>query len=453
MSEMNLNQELKKDKIGIGIGAFGYNLGAAGLITYLTFFYTDHMLIPAASVAMILFASRLIDAFTDLFVGYMIDRTKSKHGKVRPWLLWMAVPAVISIAATYYVPNFSESGRVIYAFITYNLMAFFYLTALALPMQAIGSVITQDGTQRLKISQIWGVFNTFAAVCINLFASRVMGLFGGGTSGFFYYFSFVGLLGGILMLICFKLTKERTVKSKKYDKVPLGVGLKALFSNRYWFAVTIMQVIVALVPSMWAVTAYYVIYWLNGGIDVGALMSMMWGGITLGIFAFIPVSRRIGKPKSAALGFTLQILGSVLLIIAPTSIPMAWVSTFFRAFGVGGYSGTMIALRSDVVDYGDWKTGVRTEGLIFSGGSFGMKVGQGIGGAIVAGLLAWGGYVAGAATQSARALGAIKFAFVYCPLIFTSLIVVCLFFLFSLEDKMPQIRKELAERNANEAAN
>lgn len=443
----NLSKELQKDKIGMGLGAFGYNLGAAGVITYLTFFYTDYMLIPAASVALILLFSRFLDAFTDLLVGILIDRTKSKHGKVRPWLLWIAVPAIISVAATYYIPNLSETGRTIYAFITYNLMAFFYLTAMALPMQALCSVITTDSGNRLKLSQIYGFFNTLAAVFLNLFAAKIMAFMGGGASGYFYYFGTVALIGGLLMLACFKLTKERTEKAvSNIDKIPLGKGLKAIFSNGYWWILTFMQVMVMFVPAMWAVTAYYCIYWLNGQVDVGALMSLMWGGITIGVLAFIPITRKVGKAKSAAIGFIFQIIGSVLLIIAPSAVAMAWISTIFRAFGAGANSGVANALRADVVEYGEWKTGLRTEGLVYSGASFGMKVGAGIGGAVVAALLAWGEYIPGAASQAPKAMDAIKFAFVYCPLIGTIITIICLIFLIGLEKKIPQIKADLDER-------
>src|SRR5690554_4290415 len=163
-----------RDKVGLSMGAFGYNLGAAGLMTFLTYFYTDSMLISAASVSMILLVSRILDAFTDLFVGAMIDRNKSKLGKARPLLMWMALPAILAMAATFYVPNFTESGRVIYSLITYNLMAFFYLTCLALPLQALVSLITPDSRERLRLSQLWGFFNTGSAVVVNFFANNIM---------------------------------------------------------------------------------------------------------------------------------------------------------------------------------------------------------------------------------------------------------------------------------------
>ncbi len=451
MSEKNLNlsKELKNDKIGLGLGAFGYNFGAAGLVTYLTFFYTDYMLIPAASIALILLISRFFDALTDLMMGVLVDRTISKLGKVRPWLLWMAFPAIISVAAAYFVPNLSTTGRTIYAFITYNLMAFFYLTAMALPMQALAAVITTNTGERLKLSQIFGFCNTLAGVVINLFAAKMMTLFGGGANGFLYYFGTVALIGGLLMLVCFKLTKERADK-RVLEKVPLKFGLKAISTNKYFWLLTFSGCMASFVPAMFSVVAYYCKYILANQVSPGALMSLMFGGITIGVLAFIPVTKKIGKILSAISGFLLQILGSVILIFAPASVAVIWISTFFRAFGSGAYASLVNAIRADIVEYGEWKFGVRTEGMIFSGSSFGVKVGTGIGGAVVAALLAWGKYIPGAATQTASAITAIKFAFIFCPLIGTSLIVICLIFMNSLEKKLPQIKTDLADRRAKE---
>ncbi len=451
MSEKNLDlsKELKNDKIGIGLGAFGYNFGAAGLVTYLTFFYTDYMLIPAASVALILLVSRFINALSDLLMGMLIDRTTSKMGKVRPWLLWMALPAIICIMATYFVPNLSTSGRTIYAFVTYNLMAFFYLTAMALPMQALASVITTNTGERLKLSQIFGFTNTLAGVVINLFAAKMMALFGGGANGFFYYFGVIAIIGGLLMVACFMLTKERADK-KILEKVPFGAGSKALSKNKYFWILAFMGIMVSFVPAMWAVIAYYCKYILANQVAPGALMSLMFGGMTIGVLVFIPITKKIGKIPSSALGFSLQILGSVILIFAPTSVAVIWISTLFRSLGTGAYASLVNAIRADIVDYGEWKSGIRTEGMIFSGSSFGVKIGTAIGGAVVPALLAWGKYIPGAVTQAASAIAAIKFAFIYCPLIGTTIVVICLLFMNSLEKRLPQIKADLADRRAKE---
>jgi GPH family glycoside/pentoside/hexuronide:cation symporter len=447
---VQLGKDLRKDKFGIAFGNFGMNLGSAVLMTYLTFFLTDNMLISAASVSVILFISRFIDAITDLWMGTLIDRCKSKMGKARPWLIWMAAPAVISIALCFYVPALNETGRTIYAFITYNMVAFFYLTALYLPMAALVSLVTTDMKQRLILSQISGFFMTLGAVFVNYFATPIMAAFGGGNRGYFMYFTLMAIIGVGLMVVCFALTKERAQNeigmiNDKQKKMKFIEGAKVVLVNKYWWNAMGIYLVTALVPACWAATAYYCIYWTNNQVDTGQLMSLLWGGITAGLLLFIPVSRKVGKANSAAIGLCMQAIGSILLWLAPTSVAMVWISTIFRSVGVGGLSGNMNAMLADVVEYGEWKTGVRTEGLIYSGASFGNKVGSGLGGAVVAALLAWGQYAPGAAVQSEKAMTSIKLAFVAAPFVGTCLIIILLL-LFRVEKLMPKIKADLEER-------
>lgn len=443
-----IGEDLRRDKIGLALGNFGFNLGSAVLMTYLTYFLTDSMLISAATVSFLLFVERIIDAFTDLWMGTLIDRCKSKMGKARPWLVWMAAPAAISMSLMFVVPPFNETGRAIYAFITYVMTEFFYLTALALPLASLVSLVTTDSKQRLVISQITGFFVTLGAVFVNYFSTPMMKLFGGGNAGYFWYFTIMAVVGVIFVLICFKLTKERAheeIPNAPREKMKFTVGAAAVLKNKYWWNALGIYLMTSLVPSCWAATAYYCIYWMNNTVDTGHVMALLWGGITAGILIFIPVSRKVGKANSAAIGLAFQALGSVLLWLAPASVTMLWISTVFRSVGVGGLSGNMNAMLADVVEYGEWKMGVRTEGLIYSGASFGGKVGAGLGGAIIAQLLAWGNYVPNAVTQAPRAMTAIKLAFVGAPFIGSSLIIIMLL-LFRLEKKMPRIKADLEMR-------
>ncbi len=444
------NTDMRKDIAGMAFGSLGIYLGYAVLMTYFTIFLTDNMLISAASVSVILLASRILDAFSDLWVGSLLDRGRSKMGKARPWLLWMAAPSVISMVLLFYIPPLNETGKTIYAFITYNLVAFFYLTALTLPMNALVSLISPDEKYRLIFSQIWGFCSTLGAVFVNYFSTSIMQALGGGNKGYFWYFTIISFVGVGFVLICFSLTKERVKSSSQQsgneEKLPFKTGITAVLKNKYWWNAMGIYLMSNLVPACWAATAYYCLYWMGGQVDTGRLMALLWGGITAGILMFIPMARKIGKTKASAIGLAMQAIGSVLLWIAPASIPMLWISTVFRSVGVGGLSGSFRAMLADVVEYGEWKTGIRTEGLVFSGSTFGGKVGSGLGGAIVAALLAWGGYVPNAVTQAARAMLSIKLAFIAVPFA-GSIIIIILLLLFRVEKLMPAIRADLEKRN------
>ena len=319
---------------------------------------------------------------------------------------------------------------------------------LALPLSALVSLVTADSKQRLVISQIFGFFMTLGAVAVNYFSTPMMKLFGGGNMGYFWYFSIMAVVGVIMVLICFNLTKEIAHEAApKAAKLPFKVAVPAVLKNKYWW--NGMGIYLMTSPSSCWSAARIIAFTGRTTVDVGHLMAPV-GRHTAGILVFIPVSRKVGKANSAAIGLAFQALGSVLLWLAPSSVAMLWISTVFRSVGVGGLSGNMNAMLADVVEYGEWKTGIRTEGMVYSGASFGGKVGAGLGGAIVAAIIDWGQYVPNAATQAPLAMTAIKFAFVGAPFIGSSLIIIMLL-LFRVEKKMPQIKAEL-ERRRNKAS-
>lgn len=436
-------ESLAKDTAGYALGGLGLNIGIAGVMTYLTFFYTEYMLIPAASVSLIMLGTKIIDAITDIMVGAMIDRTNTKWGKIRPWLLWFAIPGCVCISAMYYVPEtFTTTGRIWYAFITYNLVSFFYQTCLQLPMFALVTVLTPDPKKKLRINKVYGIMTSLAGVVINLFAKQVMEMFGGGASGYFRYFSTLAAIGCVLIMICFFLTKERTDYVVK-AKVPFWAGIKAYAKNVYAIMLTFGAVFTSCVTSCWSACAYYCLYYLDGKVAAGSIMSLMWGGIAIGTIVCAPLVKDLAKGKACGLGYLIQVFGSVLLAFAPRSITMAWVSTFFRAFAAGPGSGAQGALMADIVDYGEWKTGLRTEGLIASGRNFGTKLGNALGAALVARVLAWGGYVSGAAEQSASAIRSIGIAFIYMPMIFSTGLAIMFLLIGRVEKIAPQIREDL----------
>lgn len=444
------NSSLLKDKIGVAFAGFGSNIGNAFLMTYLTYYMTDSMMISASAGALILLIARVLDGFADLWVGSMIDRTRSKNGKARPWLLWMAAPTFISMALLFYVPNLTENGRVAYTFITYIVCAFFTLTAIYLPTQALVPLITNDPKQRLQLSQVLGFFVTAGAVFLNFFSTPIMKAFGGGKAGYFGYALILGFISGLFCVIAYFLVREKNnagIQIVKKEKTPVLKGLSYVFRNKYWWVAMVLYLVTNLVPSCWAATPYYTIYFTGGQVDIGMLVSLLWGGITVGILLFIPVTMKLGKINSSIIGIAMQALGGVLLWLAPYSVAMCWISTIFRSVGVGALLGNVGALMADVCEYGDWKFGVRSEGLIYSGTSLGTKLGSALGGVIVLALLGWGGYVPQAATQTPQAMMGIQLAFIAFPFV-GDMLIIALLLMFRIEKKMPQIRKEIEERNA-----
>ncbi|KPU44399.1 putative symporter YjmB [Oxobacter pfennigii] len=441
-----------KQTISYGLGFFGSSMAALGFGTYLTYFWTDIFIIPLAAISTIFMVSRFIDAITDLWCGFMVDRTNTKYGKARPWLLWNAVPAAISLLMLYFVPNFSETGKIVYAFITYNLVAFFYGTCISLPMQSLTSLMTSDPKKRLQLGMIGQAFNTSATVLGNMFVLKIIAALGGGAQGYFKFFGTMGVGAVILILITFIGTKENVVKdsnkNSKENNLSLKVAAKTLLGNKWFLMVTLLMALTMAYPALMSINMYYFTWNLKNPALMGPFMSVIFGAMLATLVLVTPVINRLGKIRAGFIGEFIQVLGGIIPLFAPGNVTVLMIAAACRGIGPAILLGTRLAFMCDVVEYGEWKTGVRIEGLIFSGASFGSKLGSGAGAAIITMMLGIGGYVGGAAAQSAEALSAIHFTFTWLHAIDSLLIAVCLFFLSGLDKQMPQIMEDLKARKA-----
>lgn len=438
-----------RETIMFGIGMFALSAGAIGVSNYINFFWSDIALLPLAAISSILLFSRLLDGVTDIIIGFLVDRTKSKHGKARPWLLWMAAPATISLIALFYVPDISTTAKIIYYFIVYNLVALFFSTAIAVPMQSMTASLTPDSKERLNLSMIGQGFGTAAIVFGNMLVIGGVERLGGGAQGFFNFFGLISIVTGLLVLVCFKGTTEKVqaaVVAGQEDKIGVLEGFRLLLTNKWWILITLVQIVSWTYPALMGINIYYMI-WTMGNPDLmGPFMSSIFIAMFFAIFFFAPLAQKIGKIPTAFLGMFFQIVGGLLPLFNPASVPLLMVAGVFRGIGPTAMLGTRFAFTCDVVEYGEWKTGKRTQGLIFSGTSMGQKIGMGLGGAVVAMMLSAGGYVGGAATQSVAAIGAINFTFTWLSALSSLLVCIFLYFLMGLEKQMPQIMKELNER-------
>ena len=431
-----------------GIGMFAVSADSVGVGTYINYFWSDIALISLASISTILLVSRFLDGVTDIIVGFLVDRTKSKHGKARAWLLWMAVPATISLIALFYVPNISETGKVIYYFITYNLVSFFFGTAIAIPLQSLTARLTTDAKVRLNLNMVGQGFGTAAIILGNMFVVKGIAALGGGSQGYFNFFGLIALLTGALILVCFRGVKEKveTDASRQENRIGVMEGFRLLLTNKWWILITLVQIISWTYPALMGINIYYMIWTMKNPALMGPFMSAIFFAMFFAIFLFAPLAQKVGKIPTAFTGMFFQIVGGLLPLINPASVPLLMVAGVFRGIGPTAMLGTRFAFTCDVVEYGEWKNGKRNEGLIFAGASMGQKIGMGLGGAVVSMMLAWGGYVGGAATQSANALNAINITFTWLSALSSLLVVVCLYLLMGLEKQMPQIMKELNER-------
>ena len=382
------------------------------------------------------------------------DRTKSRFGKARPWLLRMCIPFAISGILLFSVPtSWAATPKLVYVFITYNLVSTVIYTAINVPYSALNALMTQDPYERSVLSIFRNLLATAGTLIINTFTLPLVEKFGNDASAWTKTFCVFGLVAVAAFLINFFGTKERVKPASagedgKVKDVPFKEGLKALFKNKYWIMMTGM---LALFFLMYSVNGGATVYYAKDILGDRNLVSTINGIFNvvqiLAMFFIAMLVKRLGKKNVFAIGLVLDIIGMLLLNFAGGSMAGIVVSSVIRGIGNACGGATMWAMVSDTIDYGEWKTGYRTEGLVNSACSFGYKIGNGIGSALLGMILEIGGYVGDAAVQSASALRSIEVCFVWIPIAVYACGLLIMKF-WKLDKEFPQIIADLKARQA-----
>lgn len=419
------------ERISYGLGDFGCNIIYTAMTTYLLFYYTDYAGVSAAAVGVIMLISRFLDGITDIIMGMIVDRTKSKHGKARPWILRMALPFAISGVLLFSVPTeWSQASKLVYVFITYNLVSSVIYTAINVPYSSLNALMTQDPYERSVLSIFRNLLATAGTLIINSYTLSIVEFFGDNARAWTKTFILFGLLAMVAFIINYYGTKERVqATSEKSQNIPFKTGIKALFQNKYWMMVT--AILLILFINM-ALTNGSTVYYAKSVLGDSKLAQTLNGVMTIAqicfMFMIAPIIKRTGKRNSMAIGLIVQSIGLILLVVLGGTTFGIYFSSIVRGIGGAFFGAVMWAMVSDTVDYGEWKTGYRMEGLTNSASSFGYKVGNGLGSALLGLILSIGGYVGTAVTQDAKAIASIHITFWILPILLNILILIILHF-------------------------
>lgn len=409
------------ERFSYGCGDFGCNIIYTAMSVYLMFYYTDYAGVSSAAVGVIMLISRVFDGVSDIIMGVIVDRTKSRFGKARPWLLRMCIPFAVSGVLLFSVPTgWSSAAKLVYVFVTYNLVSTVVYTAINVPYSALNALMTQDPYERSVLSIFRNLLATAGTLTINTFTLPLVELFGNTASAWTKAFVVLGAVAVAAFLINFFGTKERVrpaVKDGQVKDVPFTTGVKALFQNKYWIMMTGLLALFFLMYSVnGGATVFYakdilgdknLVTTINGIFNVVQIVSM---------FFIAMLVKRFSKRNVFALGLVFDIVGMLVLNYSGGAMNLIVISSVIRGVGNACGGATMWAMVSDTIDYGEWKTGYRTEGLVNSACSFGYKIGNGIGSAVLGLILEVGGYVGEAAVQTAEALFSIEVCFVWIPI-------------------------------------
>jgi len=457
-SNENVNKEAAESgklgfvtKFSYGMGNLGSNLLLATANAFISFFYTESVGIAVGTVGVILLIGRIMDGVADILMGIIIDRTKSRYGKARPWLFRLAIPYALAMVLLFFTPDFGEQGNVIFALVSY-LFAMFIYTGINVPYNTLMAMQTQSQKERTSLSAYRSAIGFVGAISVNMCTIPLVNFFGGGSTGWLAMGAIYGVIGCVLYLNVFKQCKEMNTKKMQADAAinksnepTLAQSFKSLFTNKYWLMLIALGIIGNLNAGLGGVNVYYAQYILGDPSLVGMLGLAIFLPMVIGVMVSGPLVIKYGKRNTSIIGALLQLVGCLPMAFNSSQMEFLLAGLFIRGLGAAPLFIASMAMLCDTVEYGEWKDGIRIEGLNFSAQSFSEKIGSGLGGVALGGIMSLGGYVGGQAEQSAEALFSMKFAFIYGPAILAGIMLIILFF-YKLDKLYPQIVEELIER-------
>ena len=438
------------EKFCYGLGDCSANIVVALTGTFLSAYYTDTVGIAAAAVGTMLLVCRVFDGGSDLLMGALVDRTNSKYGKARPWMLWTAPLMAIGIYLLFNCPaGLSDKGNLVYAYLTYIFMMVIVYTANNLPFNALLSRMTLDVQDRASAAAMRFVMTQITTIITNAITAKLLASVGWRTLSIIY-----AIVAMILSLLCFAGVKEHVGEDESgsvvIKKVPFKEAFPALIKNKYFYIQALLFMFVYIAYCCPLQTQFYYANIILNNVEAITLMTLANSLPTLAVNLVVPsMVKKLGKQKILIIGSICMIIGSIVVGIAGSAFALAMVGLCIRGAGIGFIFSSLFAATADVVDYGEWKFGIRSEGLVNSCTSFGMKLGIGFGLAMGSWIIAFGGYDGTAAVQTEAAVNAIKFAFGYSAAI-VSVIVLILCIMMNLDKYLPQIQHDLEAKAAAE---
>ena len=398
-----------KEKIGYSLGDTASHFVWDMVGFWLLFFYTDVYGISAAAAGTIMLVARFWDMAIDPVIGVISDRTNTRWGKFRPYILFGAVPYAVLAILTFTKPHLGETGKILYAAATYILLMTAY-AAINLPYSALGAVMTDDTYERAGLNTYRFIAGFSGQFIVTGLALTLAEFFGGGDKarGFQYtVFLFAGL-SLIFFFITFKTTKERVHPSKEQVN-SLKEDIGNLFKNRAWIVLALVGIISFIMFAMQnAAIAYYFKYYLGRENNV-QLFNVIG---TIALIAALPLSKPLAKRfgnKNVFIGSSLISGLFFMLIYLPgvTDLTIIYVFNIIAKMAYAPAVPLLWTMIADSADYGEWTTGRRATGLYFSSAVFAQKAGWGIGAAIAGWILAISQFVPNA-VQSDTAITGIK---------------------------------------------
>ncbi|SKB63294.1 glycoside/pentoside/hexuronide:cation symporter, GPH family [Lachnospiraceae bacterium] len=435
------------EKISYGSGNMGICLATTIISTFIMYFYTDVIKLGLIQVGTIMMMGGIADAVSDMLMGIIVDHTKSRFGKCRPYIMAFAVPLAVVCFFMFHIPTADEGTKYVYALVTYILYTLAY-TAVLIPQNVLLTAITDNDKDRLGINMFGSLGTNFGQLAVAAFALTLVKVLGKGNeyAGYGAVATIFGIIGAILIFIDGFNTRER-MNLASAKKISLMDSIKAM-NNGPWIICTLTSLFtIAVVVIKAQTTVYFAGNVLNNEGIATTLLSIS-NVIGIPITFCIPfLASKLGKRNLVWAGTVFSIVGSIGTLVGKEAVGLVILFSVISSVGLAFINGIIYVMCAESIDYGEWKNGVRVQGFLMAFIGFAIKIANSLVSMLITVVLNMGGYVGGAAVQTASAIRAIEFCYIGLPVILMAGVLIINIF-YHLDQQYADIRKELEDRRA-----
>jgi GPH family glycoside/pentoside/hexuronide:cation symporter len=438
-----------REKISYGIADMGFNFYWTNIATFLLIFYTDVFGISAAAAASMMFTIKIINAFTDPLIGAVADRTTTRFGKFRPYLIWMPLPLACAAFLTYTTPDLAGNGKIFWAYGSYLLMMVCY-TGINIPYNALSGVLSADPQERSTINGLRFIFAFAGSTLVTAATPAMVRWLGHGDEKLGWQLTMLawGVFASCLFLLTFLNTRERIAPpATQHSNVAQDV--RDLTQNRPWVALFFLALIIMVTITLRTSSAAYYFKYVVGRPELmqGFVPAYM---ISAAVGASLTplMTRFVDKKKlMMILMSTTAVLSSAFFFVPNDQVVLMFALQIALGLVLGPKSPLAFSMYADTADYNEWRTGRRATAMTFAAATFSQKLGTALAVAVIGSLFTALGYVPNA-TQSSGSQAGIVWLMSFIPAAFAALAVAVMFFYDLDQHKLKQIQSELEARKA-----
>ena len=442
-------------KIGYGSGDIAGNCVYALLTAFMMIYLTDTIGLSMGIVSTLIALSKVFDGVSDFFFGRMIDKTHTKMGKARPWMLWPYIGCAVTLVCCFSIPtSWGQTAQYIFFFLSYTLLNAVFFTANNIAYASLTALITKNTSERVQIGSFRFIFAFATKIVIEAVTIFAVGWLGGGVIGWrliAIIYAIVGLITNTLSVFSVKelpeADEEMEEEREEEHKLTFLKSFKILLKNKYYVIICASYILTQLYASVIGMGTYYAKYILGNetlfsDLSLAINITMV---VALTILPFV-IRKLGGMYKLNIWGYVLAAIGRVGVMVAAFngSLPLMIAFTAVSTIGIAPLQGDLNALIASCSEYTTLKTGYRLEGMMYSCSSLGIKIGGALGTAICGWLLDAAGYVENAAVQTAATVNMLNFLYLWLPVILCAAVAFLLVFL-----RVEKANKDLiAQKNA-----